>query len=589
MNPRILILTALVLLTSAMGRAQGKLYLGYSDGKIASSSSGKYTAVGAVGSNVSVAIRIPQSVLAAHVGSKVVGVNYGMPTSQGVPELHGWVRTSLTGANLTTGSTTSTNYGWREISVEPYTITGEEPELWIGTTYSNDARAYVAVSFAGTTVTDGCHVYADGTWTNYASRGWGSLSLEAIIEGQGVVTRDLALTGVTTTQRSVRLEEPISVDGVVVNNASQAVTNPIVAYSINGKRIGTTTVNATIPFRASEKFSIAIPTTSITEPTTAHVTLEVLWPDGSDDERPADNLASFSTEIVGQRYPRAMVVEEHTGSWCGWCVRGIVGLAEMKERHPENFIGIAVHNQDQYAVSSYDAYIGAFMEGYPNSIVNRSGKAVDPSYANLATRYQLMPTESDAGISLQAAYGTDGQLHFKSQSEFCFSESDADYRVAFVIVENDLPLNQQNFYSGSGTPMGGFESMPSPVVIGANEVARGIYPSPEGAKGSLPAQIDRSTPYDYNLSVRPTFRNGKNIEVVALLLNGRTGEILNAAKTDQIQGLTWGDPIEPSGISRMDDSGRNCSNQYFDLQGRSYVRQAKSHGIMIKGGQKVLR
>jgi len=51
---------------------------------------------------------------------------------------------------------------------------------------------------------------------------------------------------------------------------------------------------------------------------------------------------------------KKVVGEEKTGTWCGWCPRGAVGLANM-ESVPE-FIGIAVHNgsNDPMVVSSYD-------------------------------------------------------------------------------------------------------------------------------------------------------------------------------------------------------------------------------------------
>ena len=53
-------------------------------------------------------------------------------------------------------------------------------------------------------------------------------------------------------------------------------------------------------------------------------------------------------------YTRRMVVEEGTGAWCGWCVKGIVGLRYMNATYPDQFIGIAVHNGDMYTVNNYN-------------------------------------------------------------------------------------------------------------------------------------------------------------------------------------------------------------------------------------------
>ena len=525
--------------------AQGKSYVGYCDGKIATSSSGKYTSMGAIGNTVNLAIRLPKSTLATYKGCRLIGVNYGMPTSQGVKSIKAWVRTSMDGDDLTQGSTTSTNYGWHDISVTPYTITGDEAELWVGATYNNDSRAYVATSFAGTAVTDGCYVNTGSGWTNYASQGWGSLSLEAIIEGENVAMRDLALLDVATRQRSVQVGDPISVSGLIKNNASETVTNPVIAYSINGQEIGRYTYNGSIPFRTSGNFSFDIPTTSFTEAITANVTLNLLWPDGKADDAPEDNRANLVVELAKEVFTRRMVVEEHTGAWCGWCVRGIVGLKEMKEKYGDKFIGIGIHNNDAYAISNYDAFIGNYMEGYPNSIINRAGSSVDPSYTNLYNRYQSMDAQADADIALDATYDTSGKINFKSHSRFAFNDTNADYRVAFVVLENRLPISQTNYYSGSSSVMGGFETMGSPAMVLIDDVARGIYPSAAGDKGSLPATIEKGITYDYTYSVKPTFKDGKNVEVVALLINGKTGEIINAVKTSHIEGLTSGTPVDP--------------------------------------------
>lgn len=532
--------------------AQGKSYVGYCDGLIASSSSGKYTGLGTANGEVNVAIRLPKSVLAAYVGNNIVGVNYGMPTSQGLAKMNVWVRAARDGENLTDGSTTKTGYGWHEVEVKPYTITGNEQELWIGATYSNTSKVFVAASFAGTTVTDGCYVNSGDGWTNYAAKGWGSLSIEAIIEGGNVPTRDLSLLDVASSHRAVQVGNSFTVTGKIKNNASETAVNPVISYSINGTKVGAYTHNGSLAHRESANFSISIPTTGFQQGD-AKVELALEWADGGADDAPADNSETLTVALTKDVFTRRMVVEEHTGAWCGWCVRGIVGLKEMKERYGDDFIAIGIHNNDAYAVTAYDNFIGGYMEGYPNSIINRSGSQCDPLYTNLANRYMAMEKEANADISVEAAYSTDNKLKFTAHSRFAYSETNADYRVAFVVLENQLPIKQQNYYSGASSAMGGFESMGSPVDINIDDVARGIFPTTMGEKGSVPASITVGNVYDYTYTATmPNYKNGKNIEVVALLLNGKTGEIVNARKTNQIKGLTYGEPDEGGEVGPVD-------------------------------------
>lgn len=543
---RILFFFATLFCTLAAS-AQGKSYIGYCDGQIASSSSGRYTAVGSAGSEVNLAIRLSKNMLAAYKGNSIVAVNYGMPTSQGLPKFNVWVRATRDGENITEGTCTSTSYGWHEVSVKPYTITGDEDELWIGATYNNTSKTFVAVSFAGTTLSDGCHVNGGNGWTNYASNGWGSLSLEAVIEGGNVPTRDLSLLDVKSSHRAVKLGNTFTVTGTIKNNASETAVNPVIQYSINGTRVGTYTHNGSLAHRATAPFTITVPTDGFDQ-CDAQVQLSLEWADGVADDAPADNTETLTVSLTKSVFTRRMVVEEHTGAWCAWCVRGIVGLKEMKEKYGDDFIGIGIHNNDAYVVGAYDNFISGYMSGFPNSIVNRTGSAVDPSYVNLNNRYMAMEKVANADINLDVAYTTDKNLIFNSKSEFAYSEPNADYRVVFVVLENQLPISQKNAYAGGGNVMGGFESMGSTVQMDIDDVARGIYPSTTGTAGSLPAIINQGSIYDYSYTAKaPAIKNGKNVEVVALLINGKTGEIINARKTDRIKGLTYGDPVPGEG------------------------------------------
>ena len=52
-------------------------------------------------------------------------------------------------------------------------------------------------------------------------------------------------------------------------------------------------------------------------------------------------------------YPRTVVYEEGTGTWCGWCPLGGFLLDELGRQHPDRFVGIAVHRNDEMATYTY--------------------------------------------------------------------------------------------------------------------------------------------------------------------------------------------------------------------------------------------
>lgn len=541
------------LLCGLTASAQGKAYVGYCGGEIATTQSGKYVSFGDAGSTISIAIRLTSTQLEAYKGNKIVGINYGLPVAGLLNRIDVWVRPKYDGENITSGSIKNPKFGWNEGTLNsPYTITGEEDYLWIGATYTQ-SRKENAVSFAGKTSNEGCFVNNGSGWKSYDGEGWGSLSLEAVIEGEGIITRDLQLLDVKSTQRSVLIGNDFTVTGVIKNNASKTAEKPVIKYTVNGQHVGTYTCTEDLAFRKSIPFTIDIPTGTVNDVGTAQFGLSLEWADGVADESPADNVASLTTEMTRRVFDRRMVVEEHTGAWCGWCVRGIVGLRDMKAKYGDNFIGIAIHNGDLYSqtaeATAYDNFIGGYMQGYPNSVINRVSGPVDPLYSTLESRYQKMEKVADAEIKVDASYA-DGKITMNSHSEFTYSDNNTDYRVAFVILENKLPIVQTNNYAG-GTVMGGFEKLGSPCKVDVDDVARGIYPEGAGKKGAIPTQITEGVIYDYTYTATmPSIKDGGNVEVVALLINGATGEIINANKTDKIEGLSSGqstdDPNDPA-------------------------------------------
>ena len=77
---------------------------------------------------------------------------------------------------------------------------------------------------------------------------------------------------------------------------------------------------------------------------------------GAVDSDTTNNQITKTVNVVNEIFPKAVVYEEGTGTWCGWCVRGHVGLKDMYHNHPDgSFIGIAVHNADPMVLTEYDS------------------------------------------------------------------------------------------------------------------------------------------------------------------------------------------------------------------------------------------
>ena len=581
----ILVITAAIMGHTA-ATAQTKAYLGYCEGQIATATSGHLTGITGDGATIDLAIRLPKSMLATYTGCNITGVNFGLPQVDLYPEFAtAWVRTAKDGANLVEGTKAPVANGWNLIATtKGYTITGREDELWIGVSFRQIMKQNL-LSFAGTDSPDGAWAAKNGKWTDYSSKHWGSLAIEAVVEGR-VPTRNLTIVTAQPTQTLVETGKPIFITGTLKNQASETADHPVIRYDVNnGAVTGTYTVPATMAFRDVTDFTMEIPSDNLAPDATANIDLTLEWADGGEDDGPEDNVAHLTVDMVRELFYRTMLVEEGTGAWCGWCVYGIVGLREMKKLYGDRFIGIAVHDGDQYVVGNYHNWlVPQLPSGFPGCLVNRAGGEQLPRFAELQNFYTHMDPIAEAGIDLTARY-VDDKLVCESESRFFSNHTNSDYRVVFVVTENQLPIHQKNYYAGNARgPMGGFEDMPGDVDIEVDDVARGIYPSATGVKGSIPATVEKGKGYGYRITTSlPKYRDAQNLEVVAILLDGKTGEAIQATKTDKIYGLNA--EGEPDGIV---STTTHADTRIYDLTGRR-VDNPQSGRLYIQNGHKVIK
>lgn len=580
-------LTSILLLHGSMflfAQEAGTICLGYCDGFIANATSGHITGSPIANANVSLSVAIPGSLLQPYAGNNIVGVHWGLPSTAFPDSATVWVRTPQqyrnNSAPLAQGTYKAFTMGWNKLQfTSTLPITSTTDTLWFGVDYPQTDKIQ-CISFAGDTNPMGCAVKRKSAWSNFDDKEWGSLSLEAIIEGD-LPTHDLAFLDVQAEKSVLLIGTPVTIKGYIKNNASTTAIRPLIRYTLNESVTDTFALPNDIAYRETQAFSFQVPTTSITQEATADIHLELLWADGSEDLNPADNVKDISAEMVENFTHRIMLVEEHTGAWCGWCVGGIVGMEYMRKTYPDQFIGIAIHSGDMYATSPYTDFISNYLGGAaPRCTINRSAKDISPYAGVLEQKLQEMSTLSEAILTTDATYNNQ-EITFKAHAKFIAAHSNVDYRVAFVLVEDSLPIVQSNYYSGGGNgEMGGFEKLGSKVKINVDDVARAIYPSVTGVKGSLPANLSKTKTYDYSYTTAlPTYVNTDKLWVVAMIINNATGEILQAAKTHHIEGLTAIDT--PTCIQSP------ANDQIYTLDGRK--APANARGLLIQNGRKIFK
>jgi len=340
---------------------------------------------------------------------------------------------------------------------------------------------------------------------------------------------DIALTSVTTAP--VVEEGSVDITGTVMNDGA----NEIKSFTLNWND-GTDhseTITATIG--SGETYEFTHPTAI--DATAGETYAMSVCATVADDAVADNDCMDYTVSCVAEIPQKYVVGEEKTGTWCGWCPRGTVAMDNMESE--DYWIGIAVHNGDPMVVASYDGGIGTYIPGgYPGGGVDRVIPGDPGNFLSMYNdRLSHIPPASvsvsyvDAGANLEVTVTADfvGALS-------------GDYRLVAVVTEDAVTgtgsgYAQANYYSGGGAgDMGGYEDLPDPVPAADmvyDHVARALGDDLIlGAPGSLPGTIDAGSSESYTYTIPKGADWALNeLHFIGMLVDGSTGEILNAGKT----------------------------------------------------------
>ncbi|MDR6403154.1 MULTISPECIES: Omp28-related outer membrane protein [Chryseobacterium] len=357
------------------------------------------------------------------------------------------------------------------------------------------------------------------------------------IKVKTIAAKDIALQKVTLDKYGI-INTNYSLQATVKNNGAETINNITVNWN-DGTTDHLSTIPLTTPLASGLEATITHPV-SINYPSVVekNMNVTITQVNGAADSTPADNNLTTPFKTVSQNSPKKVLIEEGTGTWCGWCPRGAVAMHYMDTNYSNDFIGIAVHNgnSDPMLVPAYNS--GAGITGFPGMNIDRVvlGSGVDQAkmISNVNTRKTLVvPAQLDASSSLAGNI-----LTFNASATFRTNFTNANFRFAVVLVEDNVTgttsgYNQVNYYSGGGNGvMGGYETLANPVPASQmvyDHVGRMLLGGYSGQVGSIPATLTDGQTVNYTFTATiPATYNMANMKAVLLLLDATTGEVVNA-------------------------------------------------------------
>lgn len=410
-----------------------------------------------------------------------------------------------------------------------------------------------SLSLAPTEATEGWYEYAFNlpvatTGAKYiifsGTSAYGNNIFVDEISVEQVPALDAKLVSIDVPTFSTAGTYPIS--GIFKNNGGTTITSIDVNWQIGSGTIYTQNLsglsianNQSYPFTHQDQWTATPGQYSI------KVWVSNINNGGVDSNLDNDQIIK-SLYVVNEIFPKTTVYEEGTGTWCGWCVRGHVGLKDMLHNHQdESFIGIAVHNGDPMVVAEYDTAVASFISGYPSGIMNRVPADVDAGLSAIQAAYSVEINKvpvAKVAVQNQLWNPATRTISFDAVANFALDLNNANYNMAAVIVENGVTgtssgYNQVNYYSSQGIDIIDWEGtnwryLGNPIPAASmvyNHVGRALVGGFDGFQGSVPTTVVYNTPYSYNMSYTlPTTQDENNTELVVLVLDNVTGQIVNA-------------------------------------------------------------
>ncbi len=375
----------------------------------------------------------------------------------------------------------------------------------------------------------------DKKWKDFSSD-FGNLCIRAGLEGDNLPTNKCEIVDYLMPQY-VAPGEDLTFMSIIRNTAANDITSIEYTLKIDGMEPQTSTVTMpeAVPyFEYSDILSNTFKCTTVGNNVAYEIGITAI------NGEKLDEALAVQTGLllcIAEGYPKNNVIEEATGTWCGWCVVGYAGMEYMAENYADQgFIGIAVHGGDQMDVMgegmAYETF-GNYVEGFPSAYLNRDMTySLYPSPEDLADEFEYVkdiPAYAKISATISENGGDGLQYKLSTSTEFSGTEENANYMVAYTVMEDDLgPYTQENYCAGTGQDYYGFEDKPAKVRLKFNDVARNCS-RPMGIANSLPTSIEKGKAYEYNADlVLDDVKDTNNVRVVAMVINGLTGAIENA-------------------------------------------------------------
>ena len=213
-------------------------------------------------------------------------------------------------------------------------------------------------------------------WSDLSDEGLGRLALQILVEG------NFAKNSVApnTLPDVVIVKNKVAKGKLTVTNGGSAGVSSI-DYTIATD--GTVGAEQHIDINPSfntfgGQFTIELPLAADAKTGTTTKTITITKVNGKPNEA-SNKSVTCKLTTVSKEVKRGVVVEEMTGTGCGWCPRGWAGMKKLRDKFGESFVGIAIHQFNDTDPMYTSDYAKIKFGGAPTCKIERDD-VMDPFY-----------------------------------------------------------------------------------------------------------------------------------------------------------------------------------------------------------------
>lgn len=556
-----------------------------------------------------VAVRVPGSSYLK--GGKAVSVNLPV-TYPGMTNVKVWGRKNLTttqnlfSATVANGSLTK---GFNEIMLdEPYVLDGD---FYLGYTFTvpsaTTSEAQYPIGVYNQKATEGLFLDLGTGFSDCSEMGYGVSALQLFVEDleiadYGAVFGHNALVNTLPGSNA-------SFDANVIQYGLNRISKIEYTVTVNGETETRTSVVNVSGLGNSAKLKVNYTSPAEVAPYTVDLCITKI--NGQDNQKA--QTTQVRCENVSRLAKHKVLVEEYTGTGCGYCPRGWVGMEAVKADLSDVCVPIAVHqynSSDPMVILDY-AYLP--IPGAPGVLINRV-ESVDPYYgsSNPSVAFGIKDDINShvndiAAVDILKVSGryNEEQTAVQAKADLEFLGSLGSYNVEFVLTADSLSgtsssWRQTNYYyqytPGQASVVASQEPElasfckggsrgKSAVFLTFNDVAiSASYANEENQVPALPLDFkagDQVSPeYTLTMPTKTTLKNAihKDLVFVNVLVFDENGICINAARSRVLA------QDEPEGIEQIHTDVNPALARRYNLVGQAVGAGYK--GFSVVNGKK---